>query len=238
MDLFLATSIAYGNMGWLVKEFEHRQPFGIEAMARSYYMMQQLQQQYAYTPPKTIEYADGNGGFLTPSEAHATGAIADSRLHVAYTNGTEVYVNRSSAGVWRVKDASGRTVELPPSGWLVFNPENGFYEISANVDDRRIDYVSAKEFEFLDGRGQWTEKGNLGSTGSVALRQKAGGVLELIDIYGNDRISFRADQDGVLAAYDAKDKELGRVKLRSPRKGWHDFTPVSKGRKYLFAPGQ
>jgi hypothetical protein len=238
VDLFLATTVGYGNMGWLVKEFEQSQPFGIEAMARSYYMMQQLQQQYAYCPPRTIGYADGKGGFVTPSQAHATGVIADSRLHVVYENGTEVYVNRSPSGMWSVKDPESRTVDLPPAGWLVFNAKNGFYEFSANAGGRRIDYVRAPEFEFLDGRGQWTEKGRLGSTGSVALRLKQGGVLELIDIYGNDRIAFEAPQEGVLMAYDPEDRQIGKAELRSPRVGWFEFKPVSGARKYVFAPAR
>jgi len=238
VDLFLATTIAYGNMGWLVKEFENYQPFGVEAMARSYYMMQQLQQQYAYSPPRIIEYADRKGGFVTPSQAHATGAMADSRLHVVYENGTEVYVNRGTAGVWTVKDAEERVVELPPSGWLVFNTKNGFYEFSANVEGRRMDYVTAPEFDFLDGRGQWTEHGRLAAAGSVALRQKQGGVLELIDIYGNDRIGFEARQEGVLLAYDPEDKSLGRVEVRSPRAGRYEFKPLPGARRYVFAPGR
>ena len=120
VDLFLATTIAYGNMGWLVREFEEHQPFGAEAQARSYYMMQQLQQQYAFARPAKIEYADRHGNFLTPSQAHLTGAIADSRLHVRYENGTEVYVNRGSAGSWSFGKASLRggrrssTMTAPP----------------------------------------------------------------------------------------------------------------------------
>jgi hypothetical protein len=235
VDLFLSTTIAYGNMGWLVKDFEGSQPFGIEAMARSYYMMQQLQQQYAFSPPKLIEYANRKGEYLNPSQAHATGAIADSRLRVLYENGTHVYVNRSSDGVWVVKDSAGNAVEVPPSGWLAFNPKNGFYELSANVNGRRIDYVKALEFEFLDGRGYWTEQGSLGSTGSVALRQKTGGGLELIDIYGNDRILFEGRQDGVLMAYDPEDKNLGKVDLRAIRAGWYEFTPLAGARRYVFA---
>jgi len=236
VDLFLATTIAYGNMGWLVKEFGHADPFGVEVMARSYYMMQQLQQQYAYSPPKTIEYADRGGRFLTPTEAHATGAISGSRIHVVYESGTEVFVNRGAEGSWTVKDGGGKTVELPVNGWLVFNPETKFYEISANVDGRRIDHADAPEFEFLDGRGQWTKHGNLGATGSTALREKTGGVMELIDIYGNDRIAFRAQGDGVLAAYDPEGKNLGNVQLTTQAEGWREFKPVPGGRKYVFAP--
>jgi len=52
VDLFLSTTIAYGNMGWLVKDWGLDDPFGVEVMARSYYMMQQLQQQYAFILPR------------------------------------------------------------------------------------------------------------------------------------------------------------------------------------------
>ncbi len=234
VDLFLDTTIAYGNMGWLVNEFHDFQPFGTEALARSYYMMQQLQQQYAFARPSRIEYADAQGNFLTPSQAHATGAIAASRLHVVYENGTEVYVNRGSSGAWTVKDHRGHPVELPVSGWLVFHPGNGFYELSANVGGRRIDHVQATEFEFLDGRGQWTEHGSLGAAGSVALRQRGPGGLELIDIYGNDRIAFQAKGPGILMAYDPDGNSLGKVELRSPASGWVEFTPLPKGRRYVF----
>jgi hypothetical protein len=238
LDLFLATSIGYGNLGWFVMEFDQSEPFGIEAMARAYYMMQQLQQHYAFVLPKTIEYADRNGKFLTPTPAHVTGVINDSRLHVVYANGTEVYVNRSSSGVWTVRDREGKPVELPVSGWLAFNPKNNLYEISANVSGRRIDYVSAPEYEFLDGRGQWTEHGNLGATGSVALRQRSGGALELIDMYGNDRIAFQGKTAGVLMAYDPEGRSLGKIELTSPRSGWFEFKPASGGRMYLFGPQQ
>lgn len=240
VDLFLATTIAYGNMGWLVREFQEEQPFGeegrvsAESMGRSYYMMQQLQQQYAFVRPSKIEYADRQGNFMSLSQALATDAIADSRLHVVYENGTEVYVNRSSSGSWTVKDGSGRAVELPVSGWLVFNTAANFYEVSGNVDGRRIDHVQAPEFEFLDGRGQWTQHGNLGATGSVALRPHGSGGLELIDIYGNDRIAFQAKGAGVLMAYDPQGASLGKVDLTPSASGWWQFKPLPKGRRYVF----
>jgi len=42
VDLFLATTIAYGNTGWLVNDWGLDEEFGVEVMTRSYYMMQQL----------------------------------------------------------------------------------------------------------------------------------------------------------------------------------------------------
>ena len=234
VDLFLATTIAYGNMGWLANEFQEDQPFGAEAMARSYYMMQQLQQQYAFVMPRRIEYADGAGKLMTASQAHLSGAIGESRLHVVYENGTEVYVNRNASRPWTVQDHGGRAVELPVSGWLVFNAANGFYEMSASLEGRRIDYVQAPEFEFLDGRGQWTRHGNLGAAGSVALRQRGPGGLELIDIYGNDRIAFQAKGPGVLIGYDPEGAVLGKVELTKDGDGWWAFQALPKGRRYVF----
>jgi hypothetical protein len=143
-------------------------------------------------------------------------------------------VNRSSSGVWTVRDREGKPVELPVSGWLAFNSKNNLYETSANVGGRRIDYVRAPEYEFLDGRGQWTEHGNLGATGSVALRQRSGGALELIDMYGNDRIAFQAKTAGVLMAYDPEGRSLGKIELTLPRSGWFEFKPVSGARLYRF----
>lgn len=236
VDLFLATTIAYGNMGWLVKAINPSDPFAIVAMTRSYYMMQQLQQQYAFCPPKLIEYADQNGKWYKPSEALSTGVIKDSRLHVVYKNGTQVYVNRARQGTWTVKDQTGKSIVLPVDGWLAFNSTHHFYEISALVNNRRIDYVDAPGYEYLDGRGTWTEHGDLGATGSVALRHKPGGLLQFIDIYGNQQIAFRTPTSGILIAYSPEGKNLGDVKLVSPRPGWEEFNPVSGGRRYVFVP--
>jgi hypothetical protein len=235
LDLFLATTIAYGNMGWLVTDFDAAEPFHVEVMARSYYMMQQLQQQYAFSEPRAIEYADRNGKFLTASQAMAIGANAVGHLHVVYGNGTEVWVNRAPAGTWAVTDPSGATSELPPSGWLAINNKNHFREQSATLSGHRVDTVQATGFEFLDGRGQWSEYGNLGATGSVALRHTAEGLLELIDIYGNDRIAFRAPKAISLMAYDPAGKNLGKVEFTSPRPGWYEFKPIAGGRRYVCA---
>ncbi len=231
VDLFLATTIGYGNMRWLVHEFTDA-PFHAEAMARSYYMLQQLQQQYAFIHPAKIEYADKTGQMLSSSAAHATGAIAGSRLHVVYANGTEVFVNRGDWGTWTVKDNHGEAINLPASGWLAFNPDNGFYELSAVAGGHRIDHVTAPEFEFLDGRGTWTQRGNLGTTGSAALRHD-GPALELIDIYGNSRIAFRATHGGTLTARDPDGKALGQVETKAAS-GWYEFKPLAGARSYRF----
>ncbi len=121
---------------------------------------------------------------------------------------------------------------LPPSGWLGFS-RNGVYEFSALDGSRRIDYVKGPEFEFLDGRGEWTEQGGLACTGSVARRTRASGAIELIDIYGNNRIAFRGPAAGTLTAFDSGGKRIGVVAAASPRPGWREFKPVPNGRSYV-----
>ena len=238
LDLLLASAVAYGNMGWLATDFDPAGAFNIEAMARSYYMMQQLQQQYAFVEPKTIEYADRTGKLLTPSQALASRVNEEGRLHVVYENGTEVYVNRAPAGTWPVMDASHTLYQLPVSGWLAFNTRDHFLELSSTIAAHRFDYVLAPEFEFLDGRGRWTEFGNLGASGSVALRHSAEGLLEFIDIYGNQRIDFRASSATSMIAYDAEGKSLGKVELAPSRPGWYEFKPAGAGRRYVCAAAQ
>jgi hypothetical protein len=61
-------------------------------------------------------------------------------------------------------------------------------------------------------------------------------VIELIDVYGNDRIGFRSDVAGTLNAYDQESKFLGKVELASPRAGWHEFKPLAGARSYVFGP--
>ena len=51
IDEFLAATIAYGHIGWLVEE-----RYGIRRMCRSYYMLQQLQSRYVMRAPEEILY--------------------------------------------------------------------------------------------------------------------------------------------------------------------------------------
>jgi hypothetical protein len=124
---------------------------------------------------------------------------------------------------------------LPVSGWLAYNDHNRFFELSSTLGGHRFDYVRGPGFEFLDGRGQWTEYGNLGASGSVALRHNAPGLLELIDIYGNPQIAFRASGATSMIAYDADGESLGKVELTSTKPGWYEFKPVANGRRYVCA---
>ncbi len=126
-------------------------------------------------------------------------------------------------------------MELPASGWLVFNPSSNFWEASATVSGRRTDYVSSAAYEYLDGRGTWTEKGKLGATGAAVMRQRASGLLEIIDLYGNDRIALGAAPGGTLLAYAPDGTALGKAPFSDRGANRIEFKPVPGARTYVYA---
>ncbi len=236
IDRFIATTIAYGHIGWLVEEAH-----GIERTCRSYYMLQQLQQRYAMQRPELIEYADEGGTFLTVSQALATDAIRLSRLHVRYENGLEAYVNGDREREWTVTTPGG-AVTLPPAGWYAWQGKAkgrdraalGFEEGSVLADGRRVDFVRSPAYDYLDARGQWTERAGIAAKGGVAVK-KDGTQREMIDIHGNDEIGFAAAGPGTLEAFNEAGESLGEVPTRASR-GFLFFQCVEGARRYGFSP--
>ncbi len=229
IDHFIAATIAYGHIGWLVEE-----GYGIERTCRSYYMLQQLQKRYALQAPVKIEYADAEGRFVSPSRAIATGIINDSRLHVVYENGLEVFVN-GSGSTWTVRLPTGAGIDLPTWGWWALHPSTDFEEFSALVNGRRVDYVKSPEYEYLDGRGAPTTFGGLAAKGSIAVRRSPKSV-EVIDIYGNDEIGLAGVFPCRCTAFDEEDKPLGNVEVRRTQDGLVWFKTMKAARKYVLTP--
>ncbi len=87
IDQFLAATIAYGHIGWLVEETH-----GMRQTCRSYYMLQPLQSRYAMLKPQEIRYGTDDG-LVSSSEAFQSGAGA----------------NRSCSSSIRTACASGST---------------------------------------------------------------------------------------------------------------------------------
>ena len=226
IDHFIAATIAYGHIGWLVEE-----TYGIQRTCRSYYMLQQLQKRYALRKPTKVEYADADGRFVTVSKAIATGIINDSRLHVLYENGLELFVNGSQT-IWTIRVGKDRTIDLPPWGWYAVHNETHFEEFSALVDGRRVDYVTSPEYEYLDGRGTPCALGGIAAKGGVAVRRSARSV-EVIDIYANDEIGIAVPFSCRCTAFDADGKSLGSVEVRKAGDGRSWFKTLSGARKYV-----
>lgn len=181
IDQFIAATIAYGHMGWLVEE-QH----GIRQACRSYYSLQQLQSRYLMEKPETIRYS-GAKGLISSSEAFLSGEWKRSQLQIRYENGLEVWVNGNKKENWSL-DLNGKRYLLPPFGWLAIQGEE-FLSGSLLEGGRRYDRVSSSAYIFLDGRGTYRELDGLGSDGSVAARPlPAGEGLSIIVIDGASRL--------------------------------------------------
>jgi hypothetical protein len=162
IDQFIAATIAYGHMGWLVEE-QH----GIRQACRSYYSLQQLQTRYLMEKPQTIRY-NGGKGLISSSEAFLNGEWKRSQLQIRYENGLEVWVNGNNKENWSLGLNGGQYL-LPPFGWLAIQGKE-FLSGSLLEGGQRYDRVSSPAYIFLDGRGTYRESDGLGSEGSVAMR--------------------------------------------------------------------
>ena len=231
-DQFIAATIAYGHIGWLVEE-QH----GIRQACRSYYMLQQLQSRYVMLKPQEIQYG-ADGGTISASEAFVGGEWKKSRLFIRYPNSLQIWVNGNPEEVWKVT-CDGVAHLLPPHGWLAVK-EGEFYECSELGNGKRYDHVSSPEYVFGDGRGALRTFDGIATSGSIAVRRsnnKRGlsivaieGVgeigitspqrrfgardvrTEIARIAGANRISARAfDQDG---------KDLGLAPVVKTSAGW------------------
>jgi hypothetical protein len=239
IDQFLAATIAYGHIGWLVEEAH-----GIRQTCRSYYMLQPLQSRYALLKPQEIGYGIDTG-MLNSSAAFLSGRWKKSKLFVLYPNGLRVWVNGNAEESWLVEDGDAK-YRLPPFGWLAIGTD-GFYECSATLAGKRYDRASSPDSIFLDGRGTWRSFDGIGTSGSVAVRRtKEGNGLSVITVEGVDRLTLTrpettypsydirtaidiiAQVEGIAArAFDQDGKELGEVAVRRILSGWELRPPAS-----------
>ena len=244
-DQFLAATIAYGHIGWLVEETH-----GLRQTCRSYYMLQPLQSRYAMLKPQEIRYGTENG-LVSSSEAFQSGAWRKSKLFILYPNGLRIWVNGNAGESWQI---AGITHDLPPFGWLALGMD-GFLECSESLDGRRYDRVSSPEGIFLDGRGTWHRFDGIATAGSVAVRRaKKGTGLSIITIDGVDQLliaepegSFAAEDVrttiGAIAqaqkitarAFDETDRNLGDPAVRQTDSGWEIRPPGSAVRLEIAA---
>ena len=195
IDQFIAATIAYGHMGWLVEE-KH----GMRQTCRSYYMLQQLQSRYIMQKPLSIRYGSGDAT-ISSSEAFLNDCWKDGRLQVQYDNGLTVWVNGNADKPWTVQHQQVKYT-LPAFGWLA--AQDGFITGSILQDGKRFDRVSSSVYLFLDGRGTYREFDGVGSSGSIAVRPSSTGAgLSIIAVEGVDRITL-ASTDRRIAADDIR----------------------------------
>jgi hypothetical protein len=239
IDQFLAATIAYGHIGWLVEETH-----GIRQTCRSYYMLQSLQSRYALLKPQEISYGTDHG-LVSSSEAFQSGEWRKSKLSVLYPNGLHLWVNGNATESWQVRHEDTKH-DLPPFGWFAVSTD-GFYECSEARGAQRYDRVSSPECIFLDARGTWRSFDGIGTSGSVAVRWAPGNAgLTIITVEGVDRIVITRPEstfpsydvrtaidvisqaENIAArAFDQNDKQIGEATTRHSISGWEIRPPAS-----------
>jgi hypothetical protein len=239
IDQFLAATIAYGHIGWLVEEAH-----GMRQTCRSYYMLQPLQMRYAMLKPSAICYGTDRG-IVSSSEAFLSGDWRKSKLFVCYPNGLCIWVNGNADEPWRVEH-QGVAHSLPPFGWFAIGIK-GFYECSEDLDGKRYDHASSPECIFIDGRGTWRDFDGIATSGSVAVRRtKERRGLSIITVEAADRLMIRtpegtfgpedvrtaiaaiAQSEAIaVRAFDQNERDLGETTVRRIAAGWEIQPPPS-----------
>ncbi|MFH1739479.1 MAG: hypothetical protein ABIH23_10775 [bacterium] len=185
IDKFIAATIAYGHIGWLVEE-----GYGMRRTCRSYYMLQQLQSRYVMRAPEEILYG-GKEGLISTSQALLNGEWRNSRMFVRYPDDLRIWINGNDEIEWCV-DVDGTSVNLPPSGWIARQGED-FFEQSCYEDGHRVDRVGSPGYVYVDGRGKETSCDGVRSAGAVAVRPSEEG-LSIIPVEGVDKVGIGEPQ--------------------------------------------
>ncbi|MCP4258966.1 MAG: hypothetical protein GY774_15895 [Planctomycetes bacterium] len=247
IDQFLATTIAYGHIGWLVEE-----TYGIRQTCRSYYMLQPLQSRYAMLKPQEIRYGTDHG-LVSSSQAFLSRDWRKSKIFIHYPNDLSIWINGNAEESWWFEH-KGTAHDLPPFGWLAIGRDN-FYECSESLDGKRYDRASSTECIFVDGRGTWRSFDGIATSGSVAVRcAKEGKGLSIITVEGVDRLviaqpsgTFTSDDVRatigavtrakaiVVRAFDLSDNDLGKVTIQRIESGWELNLPASTVRLAIAA---
>jgi hypothetical protein len=166
VDQFLAATIAYGHMGWLVEEAH-----GMRQTCRSYYMLQQLQSRYLMEKVAELRYGAGDR-LLTSSQALLSGAWKQGQLYIKYASGLQIWVNGNEKTPWTVSFA-GTRFTLPAFGWLAAQGKD-FITMSLDEGGKRFDRLSSPDYVFVDGRGTLRAFDGVETDGSYAIRPAEG----------------------------------------------------------------
>lgn len=237
IDQFLAATIAYGHIGWLVEEAH-----GMRQTCRSYYMLQPLQSRYAMLKPQEIRYGTDHG-LVSSSEAFRSGEWRKSKIFIHYPNDLRVWVNGNAIEPWPLADAG---YDLPTFGWLALGAD-GFIECSALLDGRRYDRASSPDCIFLDGRGTWRRFDGVATSGSVAVRRmKEGEGISATLVDGVERLTIAKPEGSfgpddvrtaiaalidkpaiMVAAYDQDGQRTGEAEIRKTESEWEIVPPAS-----------
>lgn len=212
MDRFLAATCAFGHSGFL--------PLGYgDAVARAYFMIQQIAAYYTQSSVESIRYIDADGNQLTTSEALVQDVVSRSQLFVRYKDGTVVVSNGSNKETLKT-EVDGKQIVLPPNGYTAWTADGKVVvESYLSESGNRYDYCASPEYIFLDGRGSAVRREFACGEGQGVCRILEDGKFEFL-LTNNAEIGFKIAADdeeltGVALDYDGN--EIGDVEIKRSR---------------------
>jgi len=234
LDRFLTSTLAFGHIGFLPLEW------GFDGALKAFYMTNAVQQHYALVPVEAIRYFDGQR-LLTTSEAIRTGAHRRGQVYVRYRSGLQLWCNLSFEGDWHV-ECDGTTYVLPPTGHVAFL-EGTLLQYSAMVDGRRMDYVKAPDYVYVDTRDRLAAVGPVVCKGAVAIKPlDEADAWAVIPATACDELSLRPVHLGLepsqvvgAEALDLEGTSLGPAEVRVSNLGQTIF-PVNGAVRYRIRP--
>ena len=207
IDRFLLNTLAYGHIGWLVEE-----EYGWSRVARSYYMLQPVQARYGVKAPTDIRYWDGQGLVDVSTAIERDLPRTRRQMRIDYPGGLRLWLNDHGNNSWRISDGA-RGLVLPPAGWAAATAGGEMSSYSGLLGTNRVDFMRCPEFVYLDGRGQWFETAEGGSSGSMAIFPRVGNGVGVIRFSGEGEVAIKRpfQTSGTLReclAWDAKGTPL------------------------------
>lgn len=199
-DRFITTTIAYGHNGYLIdmpiieslNDMKVTSSWGIPAIMKSYYMMQQLQSRYALIKATNISYYDGNK-WLHTSDAIRDDSYMRGQIKTSYESGLVTIVNLNEEETLAV-EIEGRKILLPPNSFAAYG--ESFFEMSGMMNERRIDLVYSPEYLYMDGRGKYLKTDKISvSNSAVVVKDK--GAVWLIPFDEKEQVAFRLSAMGL-----------------------------------------
>jgi hypothetical protein len=227
-DRFISTTIAYGHNGYLIDlpvinnlaDMKVTSGWGIPAIMKSYYMMQQVQSRYALVKVDKISYYDGHQ-WLKTNDAIFNDGYQRGQIKTSYENGLVTVVNLNEVENLSIELAE-RKLLLPPNSYAA--QAEKFFEMSAMMNGRRIDLVYSPDYLYADGRGKRLETDKISVTNSAVV-VKDQGTIWLIPIDENERVAFLVTEMGLnknvkVAGCDQNGKILADEVTYNLSDGW------------------
>jgi hypothetical protein len=175
-----------------LNDMEVTSSWGIPAIMKSYYMMQQLQSHYALVEAEKISYYDGNQ-WLETSDAIRNDSYKRGQIKTWYKSGLETVVNLNEEENLSV-ETKGQNILLPPNSYAAHG-EN-FFEMSAMKDGSRIDLVFSPQYLYMDGRGKRQKTEKISVKNSAVIVKDKGNVW-IIPIDEKKQVSFLISEMGL-----------------------------------------